>query len=220
MTKLKVGDKVKIESAICELGRFEGKIGTIKVVVSDEEGYIEVSNGREYYYWLEYDTITLVNKVNKSVNLFKVGDKVYVARKHDYKQNTVDNYCSGFNHKIGMWGIVETVSECGGYMVKFEDGTSAGCYNENQLDKFIEAKYSLGEIFTWNKQEIEIVKVILNKKLKTYVYVFFGLTDGYFDIQTEEWVNAKLKKVVKEKVIEMTVEQISKALGKKVKVIK
>lgn len=128
--------------------------------------------------------------------------------------------------KFGLSAIVNYVDE-GGFIVELENGKPLTIlYNyaykpdEIKYEKFIKPKYKVGEkIMPWfassgKKDVAEIVKVALNKKTKSYVYLAFTLDCGYPIVEREEDVILYKK----EKIVELTVDEISKKLGYKVKV--
>lgn len=83
----------------------------------------------------------------------------------------------------------------------------------------METKFNVGEVVQvvgTGDYQTEIVSIIYNKKRDGFYYASFDTDDGYARFSDA----SNFAKIVEEVVAEMTVEEISKALGKTVKVVK
>jgi UDP-N-acetyl-D-mannosaminuronic acid transferase (WecB/TagA/CpsF family) len=110
----------------------------------------------------------------------KVGDKVYIR-------------------SMGLKAVLKKI--VGNKVTVFTENNRMGFGTMDELEKFIEPKFEVGEkIIAFpgvdkDGSVAEIVKAILNKKRKTYYYVAFCTDDGYAVMQEENRVIPFVKKV-------------------------
>lgn len=172
MNKFKNGDKIRCIKGVTmdDFGR--GEIVTVSKVDSFGN-IIKIKEWEKKGYLYVNDWFELAEKSKKVCDCkFKVGEKVY------------RNFSK-------TWAKIEECKDNEYYIVD-ELGVE-GWIEEEELETYIEPLYKVGEIikaFPSIISEIgaEIVKVILNKKRKTYYYVAFCVDDGYAVLQEEKIV--------------------------------
>ena len=105
-----------------------------------------------------------------------------------------------------------------GAVVHYIEGKAKGKHismADTQLEAFLYPKYKVGHKFDIStidgKSHVEVVAVKFNKKLKTYAYMVYRVSDGHVGCLLEKEIPANPEK--------MTLKQIEKELGKKVVVI-
>lgn len=154
--------------------------------------------------------------------MFKKGDKVIMPK---YVKNPNSFASLGYQKMFGDSFINEPLVVDMVSVFKGEDVISLQGHSSYMpvkfFERYIEPKFKVGYKFYARAggYVTEIVKVILNKKKGVYYYACFDSEDGFARFSDENEV-ASSKKFVEEKIKEMTVDEISKALGYKIKIKK
>lgn len=140
------------------------------------------------------------------LNKYKKGDKVIVTK-----------LCAGDSDegvKVGDCGIIFGSPQEKGVTVQMIEGKASGKEIGmlwEQMEAYIYPAFKVGHKFKFGNDELEVVAVKFNKKLKKYCYLIYRISDGY--------IGALLESDIPEKAVKMTLTQVQKALGKKVEII-